>query len=168
MPNSRLILKSRKLESIYVTKNIKNRFKKNNINLSKLILERGSHRKELLETYNKIDVALDPFPYSGGTTSFESTWMGVPVLTKRGFKFVSRSTESINHNLGMSDWIAKDENEYLAKAIKFASDVNELAKIRKNLRKKTLKLPSFNTVLFAEEFNKAIWKIWNNFIKQDK
>ena len=42
---------------------------------------------------------------------------------------------------------------------------DELAKIRKNLRKKTLKLPSFNTVLFAEEFNKAIWKIWNNFIK---
>ena len=92
--------------------------------------------------------------------------MGVPVLTKKGQnKFVSNQTESINYNSKMSDWIAKDENEYLDKAIKFASNINELAKIRKNLRKKTLSLPAFNSTLFAEDFNKALWEIWNNSTK---
>ena len=65
-------------------------------------------------THNKIDIILDTFPYSGGITTFEATWMGVPVLTKKGFnRFSSHETESINHNSGMSDWIANDENEYL-------------------------------------------------------
>ena len=95
--------------------------------------------------------------------------MGVPVLTKKGYKkFASHQTESINYNAGMSDWIAKDENEYLVKAIKFSSNINLLSKIRKNLRKKTLKLPVFNSTLFAKEFNIALWKIWDNFIKQNQ
>ena len=166
VPKSKIFLKSHVLNDSCFKKLISNYFEKNNINIDSLILEGRSSRNEYLDCYNKIDIALDPFPWSGGISTFEAIWMGVPVLTKKGHnKFVSHQTESINHNSGMSDWIAKDENEYLAKAIKFASNVNELAKIRKNLRKKTLKLPSFNTVLFAEEFNKAIWKIWNNFIK---
>ena len=92
--------------------------------------------------------------------------MGVPVLTKKGFKFVSRTTESINLNSEMSDWIANDENEYLAKAIKFSSNISELSNIRKNLREKTLKLPTFNSNLFADGFNAALWKIWNNFTEK--
>ena len=91
-----------------------------------------------------------------------------PILTKKGNQFVSRTTESINHNSGMSDWIAKDENEYLSKAIKFSSNINELKKIRKNLRKTTINLPAFNTLLFTEEFSKALWKIWENFILQNR
>ena len=123
-------------------------------------------RNEYLDCYNKIDIALDPFPWSGGISTFEAIWMGVPVLTKKGDnRFVSHQTESINYNSGMSDWVAKDENEYLSKAIKFSSDINELEKIRKNLRKKTLKLPSFDTFLFAEQFDKALWKIWNKSIE---
>ena len=63
----------------------------------------------------------------------------------------------------MSDWIANDEDEYLAKAIKFSSNIKELSNIRKNLREKTLILPTFNSNLFADGFNEALWKIWNNF-----
>ena len=66
----------------------------------------------------------------------------------------------------MNDWIAKDEEEYLFKAIKFSSNVNELVKIKKNLRKNTNSLPSFNTVLFAKQFSGELWKIWDNFIKK--
>ena len=166
VPKSKFFLKSHVFNDSYFKKLIINNFEKNNVSKNSIILEGRSSRKEYLECYNKIDIALDPFPWSGGISTFEAIWMGVPVLTKKGHnKFVSHQTESINHNSGMSDWIAKDENEYLAKAIKFASDVNELAKIRKNLRQKTLKSPSFNAFLFAEEFNKALWKIWNNFVK---
>ena len=169
VPKSKIFLKSHVLNDSYFKKLIINNFEKNNINADSIILEGRSARKEYLACYNKIDIALDPFPWSGGISTWEAIWMGVPVLTKKGYKsFVSHQTESINYNAEMSDWIAKDENEYLDKAIKFASNINLLAKIRRNLRKKTLKLPVFNSTLFAKEFNIALWKIWDNFIKQDK
>ena len=166
VPKSKIFLKSHVLNDLYFKKLIINNFEKNNINSNSIILEGRSSRKEYFNSYNKVDIALDPFPYSGGITTFEAIWMGVPVLTKKGNKrFASHQSESINYNSEMSDWIAKDENEYLDKAIKFAANVNELKKIRKNLRKKTINLPAFNSTLFAEDFNKALWDIWDNFIK---
>ncbi len=119
-----------------------------------------------MDTYNKIDIVLDPFPYSGGTTSFESTWMSTPTLTKKGSQFISRCAESINHNLGMSDWIANDDNDYVLKAINFSKNLEQLSKIKKNLREKALKSPLFDSVLFADQFEEALWKMWNNFIQK--
>ena len=169
VPKSKIFLKSGVFSDPHFKKLIIKNFEKNNINKNSIILEGNSFRKEYLDSYNKIDIALDPFPWSGGISTFEAIWMGVPVLTKKGFKrFVSHQTESINHNSDMSDWIAENENEYLEKAIKFSSNINELVKIRKNLRKKTLNLPAFNGILFANELNKALLKIWENFIKQNK
>ena len=169
VPKSKFFLKSHVFNDSYFKKIIINNFEKNNVSKDSIILEGRSSRKEYLDCYNKIDIALDPFPWSGGISTFEAIWMGVPVLTKKGHnKFVSHQTESINHNSGMSDWIAKDENEYLSKAVKFSSNINELKKIRKNSREIILKLPSFNTFLFAEEFDKALWKIWDEFIIQNR
>ena len=90
--------------------------------------------------------------------------MGVPVLTKKGFRFISHTTESINHNVGMSNWIANDENEYVTKAIEFSTNLKKLSKIKKNLIQVALDSTLFNASLFAEQFNNALWKIWNNFI----
>ena len=164
IPKSKIFLKTKELNSLYLKKMIINNFKKNNINLDSIILEGSSPREKLLASYNKVDIALDPFPYSGGTTSFESIWMGTPILTKKGFKSVSRSTESINHNSGMSDWVANDENEYVKKAIKFSENLEQLSEIKKNLRKITLNSPLFNASLFAEHFKDAVWKMWKDFI----
>ena len=161
---SKIFLKNKALNDSYFKKKIISDFKKNNISSDALILEGGSSRNELLASYNKVDIALDPFPYSGGVTSFEAIWMGVPVLTKKGSKFVSHVTESINHNVNMSDWIANDENEYVKKAIEFSANLKQLSEIKKNLRKTALESPAFNTSLFAEQLNTAVWKMWNNYI----
>ena len=139
-------------------------FQKNNIDSNSIILESSSPRNELLASYNKVDIALDPFPYSGGITTFEATWMSTPVLTKKGTTFLSHSTESINHNCGMSDWVANDENEYVKKAIKFSANLEQLSEIKKNLRKITLNSPLFNASLFADHFKNAVWKMWKDFI----
>ena len=136
-------------------------FKKNEINQDSIILEEGDPRNKLLSTYNKIDIALDTFPYSGGATTLESIWMGVPVLTIKGYKFVSRTTESINRNAGMSDWIANDENLYVEKAIKFSKDIHLLTKFNKELRKKALESPLFDSKSFAKQLNNALWEMWN-------
>ena len=164
IPKSKIFLKNKELDDLYLKKKIINNFQKNNINSDSIILEGSSPRKELLSSYNKVDIALDPFPYSGGITSFESIWMGVPVLTKKGFKFVSNTTASINHNSAMSDWVANDENEYVKKAIKFSANLELLTEINKSLRQVALESPLFNSTLFAKQLNNAFWDMWNNFI----
>ena len=163
IPKSKILFKSKVLNDPEIKKKLINNFKKNNINSNSIILEGNSPRKISLESYNKVDIALDPFPYSGAITTFEAIWMGVPVITKKGEKFVSRQTESINHNIGMSDWIAKDEKEYIDKAIMFSSNIEKLSKIRTGLRKKALDSPTFNSSLFADNFNNLLWKLWENF-----
>ena len=168
IPKSKIFLKTKALNNLYLKKKIISNFEKNNINSNSVILEGNSPYKESLASYNKVDIALDSFPFSGCITTFEAIWMGVPVLTKKGNAFVSRQTESINYNIGMSDWIAKDNDEYVSKATQFALNLEKLTEIRVNLRKKALDSPAFNTSLFAEHFNNALWKMWNNFISKIK
>ena len=69
----------------------------------------------------QVDIALDPFPYPGGTTSAESLWMGVPVLTMEGKNFLSRVGETIIKNAGYSNWVASSKDDYIKKAIKFSN-----------------------------------------------
>ena len=163
---SKIFLKTKELNKMYKKEMVINNFKKNNISSDSIILEGASPRNELLASYNKVDIALDTFPWSGGTTSFESIWMSTPVLTKKGYNFISRTTESINTNVGMSNWIANDDNEYVTKAIEFSANLKKLSKIKKNLRLVALDSSLFNTSLFAEQFNNALWKMWNNFISK--
>ena len=67
-------------------------------------------------------------------------------------------------NLGMPDWVANDENEYVKKAIKFSTNLELLTKINKSLRQTALESPLFNSTLFAKQLNNAFWEMWNNFI----
>ena len=164
IPKSKIFLKTKQLNDSYLKEKIISKFKENGTSLNSIILEGSSSRSQLLNNYNKVDIALDPFPYSGGVTSLEAIWMGVPVLTKKGFRFVSHVTESINHNSGMSDWIADDEVEYVKKAIKFSANLELLIKIKKNLRQTAIESPLFNSALFAKQLNNAFWEMWNNFI----
>ena len=123
-------------------------------------------RKELLEVYNEIDIALDPFPFQGNTSTCEAVWMGVPVIVLKGNRFVFHFGESINSNLGMHDWIAKNYDEYVSKAIKFSSNIDQLAKIRMNLRQTFLQSPVCDAPRFAEHFSKMLWDMWKKFNNQ--
>jgi predicted O-linked N-acetylglucosamine transferase (SPINDLY family) len=120
---------------------------------------------ELLQSYNKIDIALDTFPYNGGTTSLEASWMCVPILTLQGNKFISRCGYSINKNLNMSDWIATNENDYINKAILHSKDINELNKIRLKLQESSRKTALFDSSKFANDFVFNIINIWNSYKK---
>ena len=119
----------------------------------------------LLKMYQNIDISLDTFPYPGVTTSFESIWMGVPVITMMGKNFVSRCGESINLNLGLKNFIAKDEKDYVTKAVSLNTNKDELAKIRLNLRTKALESPLFDTDSFNLQFSNMIKEIWSNYLK---
>ena len=160
VPGSKLFLKAKRLGVASGRDAVLERFSCHGITADRLILEGASPRAEYLASYNRMDIALSPFPYGGTTTSAEGLWMGVPVLTKRGDRFMSHVGETIAHNTGLSDWIAADEEEYVAKAVAFSSDLKELAKLRAGLREQILSSPLFNSSRFASHFEKAVWGMW--------
>jgi len=164
IPNSKLILKNKDLDDNQTRKNILNSFKKYNIQEERLLLKGQSKtRKELLSVYNEIDIALDPFPFQGNTSTIEAVWMGVPVITLKGDRYLFHFGESINSNLNMKDWIAENQKEYISKAIKFSQDIDALSKIRINLRKNAEQSPVFDASRFAEHFSQMLWYMWKNF-----
>ena len=88
-----------------------------------------------MKCYNKIDIALDTFPINGGTTNFEASYMGVPILTKVSENNAwFKSGVSINKNLKMDDWIAENIDDYVIKAIKFSEDKKRLVNLKTELR----------------------------------
>ena len=115
--NSKIFFKYVHFDKYQYVDLIHNSFQKYGISNDRIIISGGTKRSEHLKMFNKIDISLDPFPYSGGTTSFESAWMGVPMLTLKGKKFISNCGVSINNNLNMNDWIAYSAEEYINKAI---------------------------------------------------
>ena len=116
------------------------------------ILKNAKTYEKHLQDYNKIDLSLDTFPYTGVTTSFESIIMGVPVLTLKGFNFNSRCGESINKNLDLIDFIAKDFDDYSGKAISFSDNKTYLSNLRKSLRQKSIESPLFDIEDFTTQF----------------
>lgn len=164
VPESTLFLKSNQLQDALVRNTTIQRFVTHGIEANRLILEGTSSRAKYLDAYNRIDIALDPFPYPGGTTSIEGLWMGVPFITRRGDRFLSHAGETILHNAGLSDWIAVDADDYLAKAVGFAVNLEQLAKLRAELRQQVLASPLFDAGRFARHFEQALWKMWAKFI----
>jgi len=165
--NSKLFLKAKQLDNLKMVENIRKKFQKNGISAEKIITEgRSKTREEMLKKYNQIDIALDPFPYSGVTTSLEANWMGVPLLTKKGNNFYSKTGVSINKNLGMDDWIANNEKDYISKAVSKASDLEKLFQIKKELRNKFLKSPLSNTKQYAKHFENCLNLIWKTYLEK--
>ena len=157
--NSRLIIKS---SHAYSDKILKEKFEKNKVlNLITFLGKKNSFEEHINE-YQKIDLALDTFPYNGVTTSFEAIWMGVPVLTLRGFNPNSRAGESINKNLNMSYLIADNKDEYVLKAVELSKNFEKVIEIRKNLFDKALESNLFNDKKFSKEFYENLEKIYFN------
>jgi predicted O-linked N-acetylglucosamine transferase (SPINDLY family) len=163
VPQSRLFLKAAHLNDQALCATTRQRFAVHDIATDRLILEGGSPRAELLAAYQRVDIALDPFPYPGGTTSLEALWMGVPVITRQGDRFLSHIGESIAHNAGLADWIAADDDDYIAKAVHYSAHLERLAAIRANLRAQVLASPLFNAPRFTRNFEAALWGMFSHW-----
>ena len=161
---SRLVLKMSALSDDKVVESARARFAVHGISGDQLVLEGGAPYEEYLASYQDIDIALDPFPYPGGATTIESLWMAVPVLTKRGGLLpLSRQGASLMHNTGLSDWIAADDEDYIAKALAFAGDIDALSYLRAGLRQQVLASPLFDSKRFAGDFEIAMQGMWARY-----
>ena len=119
--NSRLIIKS---SHVYSDEILKEKFEKNKVLNQITFLSKKNSFEEHINEYQKIDLALDTFPYNGVTTSFEAIWICVPVLTLKGFNPNSRAGESINKNLNMSYLIADNKDEYVLKSVELSKNTS--------------------------------------------
>tara|TARA_Y100000590_G_C15697283_1_gene1005574 strand:- start:131 stop:2098 length:1968 start_codon:yes stop_codon:yes gene_type:complete len=136
------------------------KFENNKVNENQLIIEGKDSRAKHIDSYNKVDIVLDTFPVSGATTSFEASYMGVPILTKiNENSFWFRTGESINKNLNMNDWIAKDENDYVKKAIKFSENKKYLNNLKDELANFAAKSSLFDTQGFCDDFYEMLINI---------
>ena len=158
VPNSKLILTPSDTASSHL---ISDKFDKKGVLNSIKFQSHIKNFNEHLDQYNKIDIALDTFPYNGVTTSFESIWMGVPVLTIKGYNFISRAGESINKNLGLDQLIAENENDYIEKAIFLSKEKNKILNLRKTVYEKALESPLFDKKKFCNEFFTSLEEIYN-------
>jgi len=155
---SKLYLKNSSGYNQDLYNNLFSKFTKEKVDNEKIIFLNRSSDKKFLKDYNKIDLALDTFPYPGVTTSFQAYLMGVPVLTMKGFNMNSRCGFSINKNLKMDSLIAENIEDYIQKAIFFKRNYNSFLS-KPSLRKKSLDSNLFNTDKFVEEFSKILIKI---------
>ena len=115
---------------------------------------------DYLRSFNDVDVALDTTPYSGGTTTCDSLWMGVPVITVPGTRSISRSTASILATLGLSDWIAASPEDYVRLAVRCAGDRETIAELRRTLRGRMQTSPLTDELQFARDVEDAYRRMW--------
>jgi len=113
-----------------------------------------------LELYNRIDIALDTFPYNGTTTTCEALWMGVPVITFPGNRHVARVGASLLTHSGCNEWIGKDLDGYIEKAVQLAGDVQNLATVREGLRDRLKSSSLCDAKRVARELERIYREIW--------
>jgi protein O-GlcNAc transferase len=160
-----LVLKSSTVSNDDLSKNLIRKFEKHKVDIKRLkIFQRVKGQNQHLEFYNKFHMSLDTFPYPGVTTSFESVLMGKPFLTLAGNNFNSRCGKSINLNLGLDEFIAKSEDDYIEKALYFYQNPGYLFEIVKNLRTKALASSLFDTSNFTKSFTSILQNIYKNHL----
>jgi len=153
--NSKLILSSSSFEEEDFKKYFIKLFLNYGVKNNQLIFEGSCQRNDLLNKYNSIDISLDTFPYNGGTTSLESSWMCVPVLTKKGNSFLSKCSESININIGLEDWICSDNLDYINKATDICKNTDKLQLVRNYLINNRKNFKIFDSKTFADDLAAA-------------
>ena len=118
---------------------------------------------DYFRSFNDVDVALDTTPYSGGTTTCDALWMGVPVITVPGTRSISRSTASILATLGLSDWMAASPEDYVRLAVKYAGDQAFITELRRTLRERMRTSPLMDELQFARDVEDAYRRMWRTW-----
>lgn len=165
VPKSKLLLKSSKPnedQDFYLRL-----FKNEGISEDRIeYYQRLPNKNDHLELYNSIDIGLDTFLFNGATTTCEALWMGVPVITLLGDRHVGRVGASILTNIGLTEFIAEDIEQYITIANKMAESPDYLQEIRKGLRQKMQNSPLCDGKSFARDIENTYQKIWNEYFNK--
>ena len=166
VPSARLLLKYWGLDQPTVRGRYLDLFAAHGVGPQRLELLPSSPYAEYLAAYHRVDAALDPFPFSGGVTTCEALWMGVPVITCPGETFASRHSLSHLSNAGLTETIAGDLEEYVEIAVSLAGDLQWLAALRAGLRQRMAVSPLCDGKRFAANLAIVLREAWRQSIVQ--
>jgi protein O-GlcNAc transferase len=167
VPGSMLVLKGVGLEIASIRKRIADAFADAGLERSRIrFLTTTPSTREHLAAYHAIDIALDPFPYHGTTTTCEALWMGVPVVTLAGEAHASRVGVSILQGIACAEWIAHSPEDYVRIAAGLARDEARRAALRPSLRDRILRAPLGDAEGFVARFERAIRSAWECWASQ--
>jgi len=167
--NSRLLIKAQALADPFVRQNLTERIASHGIPYQQLDLREPTITYDQhLATISEVDIALDSFPYNGTTTTCETLWAGVPVITFLGDRHASRVSASILHAIGADELVAKDVTGYIDLAITLGADMDRLRLIKSGLRQKLLKSALIDEENMLSNFESCLLDIWNSYLTQLK
>ncbi|MEO5699747.1 MAG: tetratricopeptide repeat protein [Casimicrobiaceae bacterium] len=160
LPHARLRIQNPSMQFANTRGAFLKRLGRAGIDLDRVSLFGHAPRDDYLRAHADVDIILDTFPYTGATTTCEALWMGVPTLTVAGNTLVSRQGASLLVCSGLKEWVAADEDDFVARAIALASNVDGLARLRSGLREQVLASPLFDAARFARNLEETLVKMW--------
>lgn len=165
VPDSRLVLKTRQLADPFIQERILTRFAQYGINSNRLTLL--PHTTSYLSEYNKIDIALDTFPRTGGLTTVDALWMGVPLITLSGQRYIERQGASILNAAGLHDLITSTPEEYIARAVTLAEDYKQRVELKASLRNRMMISQLCDGRDLAQALEKTYRKMWQTWCEDE-
>ncbi len=159
--NSRLVLKARQLSDPFMQERVLNQFALHGISSNQLILLPNT--PSYMADYNKIDIALDTFPRTGGVTTADALWMGVPVITMSGQRYIERQGASILNQIGLEELITSTPEEYISRAVTLAKDQTRRDELKMSLRKLMTNSSLCDGRDLAQALEKAYRKMWHTW-----
>ncbi len=161
IPNSQLRWQTGSFKDHEVLDATKARLVKAGVALARVRLIGSVARQDYFKAYHEIDFLLDSFPFSGCTTTCEGLWMGVPTLTLPGNSLVSRQGASFMTAVGMKNWVAVDQADFVKKAVNFARDLAGLSQLRSQLRTQMLQSMVGDGARFARNLEQVLHNMWS-------
>jgi predicted O-linked N-acetylglucosamine transferase (SPINDLY family) len=164
VPNSRLLLLAPLTDWLrgYVNES----FERNGVNKTRIELCQRRSPRDYLELVNRADLALDPFPFNGHTTTCDALWQGVPVVSLAGSAYASRFGSSALVTLGLDDLVATKLEDYVSIAARLAQDVSRLADLRSSLRERMRRSPLLDAAGFTQNLEAAYREMWTRWCSQ--
>ena len=160
IPDARMNLASDQIDDAASLQEFLERLQGAGIDPARVSVSGPISREKYLANYGAVDIVLDTFPFTGGTTTCEALWMGVPTLTLSGTTMIARQGAAMLGCVGLVDWIARDEADYVAKAVSHAAQLDDLAILRSSLRDRALGSALFDAPRFARSLETAFSAMW--------
>ena len=166
VPGSRLLLKAPSFKDESAIRVFRERFEKEGVDGHRIEFRGPVGLTDMMAEYADVDIALDPVPYNGGTTTLQAMWMGVPVVVKAGQNFVSRMGASFMTAAGLGDWVAHNDAEYVQVAARMAADRQALLQLKQGLRERLLAAPAWDIDQYTRDFEAALRQMWTAHCKK--
>lgn len=159
VPGSRLLLKAPSFSDPGAVRLFSERLQSLGVDLTRVEFRGPTGLTDMMNEYAEADIALDPVPYNGGTTSLQALWMGVPVITREGEHFVSRMGASFMRAADLPDWVAASDDDYVAIAQSMAADRTALLSLKRGLRARLQARPGWDPLAHTRAMEAALWQM---------